>query len=201
MVFGFTSRAACCIFTFDHATTQGFDFFFQGRRSIDGFSRGDEWARLEIRLFAVCAVKPYAKLASEFQRQKRIGMTARGFVCGPVARLPERVKNVGGFFRDDALIGQPTKRLLKRFPFTEIECVMGGNGLGQKLGKLTELKNRGPGIIAEVTLRQRPELRQLGVLSHQEREIACRWHYPPAATDWPFIVYQGRTRNLRLVVY
>ena len=67
---------------------------------------------------------------------------------------------------------------------------MSGNGLGQKLGKLTELKNRGAGIIAEVTLRQRPELSQLGILCLQEREIACRWHYPPAAADWLFIVHR-----------
>src|ERR1017187_1190309 len=105
MVFGFTSRTAGGILTFDQAETQGFYFFFQGSGSVDGLSRGQKRARLEIRLFAVSAVKPYAKLAREFQRQQSIGMTACGFVCGPVARLPERVKNVGGFFRDDALIG------------------------------------------------------------------------------------------------
>ena len=74
------------------------------------------------------------------------------------------MKNVCGFFRDDALIGEPAKRLLKRLPLTDIERMVGGNGLGQKFGKLAQLEDRGAGIIAEVTLRERPKLRQLGVL-------------------------------------
>ncbi len=164
-------RSAGSVLAFDHPATQGFDFFSQGRRGVDGLRRRHKRAGLEIGLFAVSAVEPDAKLASEFQRRQRIGMTARGFVRRPVARLAERVKNVGGFLWDDALIGEPAKRLLKCLPLTEIERVMGGNRLGQKFGKLAQLENRGAGIIAEITLRQRPKLRQLGVLSFRKVKL------------------------------
>jgi hypothetical protein len=77
-------------------------------------------------------------------------MIAGGFVRRSVTRLPERVEKICGFLRNDAFIGEPPKRLLKRLPLTDIEGVVGSNRVGQKLGKLAQLKNRGARIIAEV---------------------------------------------------
>ena len=43
-------------------------------------------------------------------------------------------------------------------------------------GKLAQLEDRRAGIIAEITLCQRPKLNQLGVMHGQKREIA-RWQH------------------------
>ena len=64
---------------------------------------------------------------------------------------------------------------------TDIERMMGSNRVREKLGKLAQLEDSGARIIAELTLRQRSQLRQLGVLCLQEGEIACRQHRFPAA--------------------
>src|SRR5437870_5406660 len=91
------------------------------------------------------------------------------------------MENVSGFLRDGSLVGKAAKRLLKGFAFVTIERVMGGNPFGQKLGKLAQLENGGAGIIAKVSLRQRPKLHKLSVVNAQEREIA-RWQH---RSPWP----------------
>ncbi len=126
-------------------------------------------------------MKPDAKLASEFQRRKRVRVIAAGLVNRPVTRFAECVENVSSFFRNDALIREAAKRFFKGLAFAKVERVMGGSGLAQKLGKLAQFEERRAGIVAKVSLRQRPKLHQLGVVHAQKSEIARRQHRSPAA--------------------
>src|SRR6266536_2549558 len=168
---GFASRTAGGIVAFGHTPTEAFNLFLQGSRCIDGLRWRDKRARFEIRLLPVGAMEPDAKLTSEFQRRQRICVIASRLMNRPVARLAKRVENVRSFFRNDALIREAAKRLFKSLAFAKIERVMGGNRLAQKLGKLAQLEDRRTGIVAKISLRQRPELHQLGVVNAQEREI------------------------------
>src|SRR6266516_3133434 len=124
--FGLASRTADCIFGCGHAPTEAFNLFLQSSRCIDGLRWRDKRARFEIRLLPVGAMKPDAKLTSEFQRRQRICVIASRLMNRPVAHLAKRVENVSGFLRGDGLIGEAPKSLFKAFAFPEIERVMGG---------------------------------------------------------------------------
>jgi len=70
-----------------------------------------------------------------------------------VTRLAKRMENVGGFLRDDSLVGKAAKRLLKGFAFVAIERVMSGNPLAQQFSKLPQLEDRRVRIVPEITPR------------------------------------------------
>ena len=59
---------------------------------------------------------------------------------------------------------QSPKRFLECIAVPLIKSVAGGYSLAQKLGELAQLEDRGRGIIAEITLRQRPKPYKLGVV-------------------------------------
>jgi len=80
------------------------------------------------------------------------------FMHGAVARFAQRMKDVGGLLGHDALIGEPAKRFFKIFAFAHIERMVGGNDLGQKLGKLAQLDDRCAGVIAKIPLCQQTKL-------------------------------------------
>jgi alkanesulfonate monooxygenase SsuD/methylene tetrahydromethanopterin reductase-like flavin-dependent oxidoreductase (luciferase family) len=162
VMFGFALRTADGILAFGDTPAKILDLFSQRSRRIDGLGRRDKRPRLEIALFAIGAVKPDPKLARKFQRRQCIRVIAPGLVRRPVARFAKGVEHISDLLRDDALIGQAAKRLLKCFALAQIKGVMGCNRPGQKLGELAQLENRRAGIVAEISLRQRPQLHQLG---------------------------------------
>ena len=124
-------------------------------------------------------MKPDAELAREFEGGQRVRMAAFGLMPGNVTCLAERVEHVRDFPRNDALKGQSPKRFLECIAVPLIKSVAGGYSLAQKLGELAQLEDRGRGIIAEITLRQRPKPHKLGVVHFQKREIAGRRHRSP----------------------
>ena len=125
-------------------------------------------------------------------------MVAPNLVGRRVTNLAKGVENVRCLLWDDTFERKSAKPVLKCLAFPLIKRVAGSDRLGQKLGKLAQLEDRRAGIIAEITLRKRPKLDELGVMYGQKREIARRRHRssPPLMasylSDWDAILQPPR---------
>ena len=133
---------------------------------------------MEIGLFSVCPMKPDAKRPRELQRGQRAPVISIDLMHSLVPDLAERMKHVRSFLRNDALVREPAKRRFERLTPFEVKRMMRRDALAQQFRELPWLDNRRRRIVSEITLRERPQLLEPGIVRSQKAEVACSQKCP-----------------------
>src|SRR3712207_445732 len=96
-----------------------------------------------------------------------------------IAEFAEAVEHVRHLPGQDTLVGEAAKGVLEGLALTDIESVVGGDELGEKLNELPELDESCGGIVAEVPFGKPAQADQSWVVRAQEVEVGSRDHVPP----------------------